>query len=334
MNDKLHFKVNDNQGYFVFPETQYGPLLDEFEDLLDAYYSDEISERHYINGLRKLARREPDFIDVYAHLAYEFLEQDLPGKALNVALKGLATGNRLIPECFNGEIIWIHPDNRPFLRTLYALILANVYLQRHQDAVMLINKILAYNPVDNQGARWLLGPELLRAGEHKQALHILKKHADEFSPYWYELGLLHFTEGELVKAATAFRHGFLTNTYIAEILCGNLHPFPRAVWYNVSGSLDTARDYYETYSHLWEEYPEALLFVNWLYNHSSVLRERADMFEYAEMLMREENEKVCERIFKQQELLISKIDDRISEKIVQKHRTLQGESVWPWMLPF
>ncbi|EPH5377943.1 tetratricopeptide repeat protein, partial [Escherichia coli] len=118
----------------------------------------------------------------------------------------------------------------------------NVHLQRHQDAVMLTDKILAYNPEDNQGARWLLGSELLRTGDHKQAFSVLKEHADEFSPYWYELGLLHFLNGEHVKAATAFRHGFATNTYIAEMLCGNLHPFPLAVRHNFSGSLDTAED--------------------------------------------------------------------------------------------
>ena len=102
---------------------------------------------------------------------------------------------------------------------------------------MLTDKILAYNPEDNQGARWLLGSELLRTGDHERAFSVLKEHADEFSPYWYELGLLHFLNGEHVKAATAFRHGFATNTYIAEMLCGNLHPFPLAVWHDFSGSL-------------------------------------------------------------------------------------------------
>ncbi|HDK1346669.1 TPA: tetratricopeptide repeat protein, partial [Escherichia coli] len=212
MNDRLCFEVHDNKGYFVFPDTWFGPLLGEFEEVLDAYDTDEISETSYINKLRHLAQREPDFIDIHAHLAYAFLEQNAPRKALNAALKGLAAGNRLIPESFSGEIIWMHPENRPYLRALYAAILANVHLQRHQDAVMLTDKILAYNPEDNQGARWLLGSELLRTGDHERAFSVLKKHADEFSPYWYELGLLHFLNGELVKAATAFRRGFAANT--------------------------------------------------------------------------------------------------------------------------
>ncbi|EOK5402783.1 tetratricopeptide repeat protein, partial [Escherichia coli] len=126
MNDRLRFEVNDNQGCFVFPDAWFGSLLDEFDELIDAYDTDEISETSYINKLRRLARQEPDFIDVHAYLAYAFLEQNAPRKALNAALKGLAAGNRLIPESFSGEIIWMHPENRPYLRALYAAILANV----------------------------------------------------------------------------------------------------------------------------------------------------------------------------------------------------------------
>ncbi len=37
------------------------------------------------------------------------------------------------------------------------------------------------------------------------------------------------------------------------------------------------------------QYPEALLFVNWLYNHSSVLHERAEIIKCAEMLMQEDD---------------------------------------------
>ncbi|EFH5161684.1 tetratricopeptide repeat protein, partial [Escherichia coli] len=53
MNDRLRFEVNDNQGRFVFPDTWFGPLLGEFEEVLDAYDTDEISETSYINKLRR-----------------------------------------------------------------------------------------------------------------------------------------------------------------------------------------------------------------------------------------------------------------------------------------
>lgn len=226
------------------------------------------------------------------------------------------------------------PDNRPYLRVFYAAILANVHLQRHQDAIMLIEKILAYNPEDNQGTRWLLGSELLRTGDHERAFRVLNEYADEFSPYWYELGLLHFLNGELVKAATAFRRGFAANTYIAEILCGNLHPFPLAIWYDFSGGPDIAEDYYATYHPLWREHPEVLLFINWLYNHSSVLCERAEIIKCAEMLMQEDDFEICENIFRQQDELRKRIDDRLSEEIIQKCRNMKGDMSGPGYFRF
>jgi hypothetical protein len=47
--------VNNNQGYFLFPETRLGSFRDEFEKTLDAYDSDEINETNYVNKLRRLA---------------------------------------------------------------------------------------------------------------------------------------------------------------------------------------------------------------------------------------------------------------------------------------
>ncbi|HGX0554360.1 TPA: hypothetical protein ACNRZS_002069 [Escherichia coli] len=58
------------------------------------------------------------------------------------------------------------------------------------------------------------------------------------------------------------------------------------------------------------------------------------MFKCAEMLMVEEDDKVCELIFKQQDNLILKINDRFPRIIIKKYRTLQGKVVWLWMLPF
>ncbi len=89
MNDRLRFDVNDNQGRFVFPNTRFGPLLEEFEEVHDAYGTDEISETSYINKLRYLAQREPDFIDIYAHLAYAFLEQPRWAIFLFISVKSL-----------------------------------------------------------------------------------------------------------------------------------------------------------------------------------------------------------------------------------------------------
>ncbi|PJW35414.1 hypothetical protein CWM42_15455 [Escherichia coli] len=39
-------------------------------------------------------------------------------------------------------------------------------------------------------------------------------------------------------------------------------------------------------------------------------------------------------ILRQQKLLRERIDETLSEEIVQKCRNINGEYVWPWILPF
>ncbi len=129
---------------------------------------------------------------------------------------------------------------------------------------------------------------------------------------------------------TAFPQTLTSQKFCVEIYI----PFPLAVWNTFSGDPDTAEDYYVTYHPLWGQYPEALLFVNWLYNHSSVLCEREEIIKCAEMLMQEDDFGICEDILRQQKLLRERIDDRLSEEITQKCRALNGEKVWPWILPF
>lgn len=160
----------------------FAPLLDEFDDLLDAHQSGEMNDKSYIAELNRLIGLEPDFIDLHAHQSFTFLEQDKPKKALDAALSGLAAGNRLIPESFSGAIEWGYVENRPYLRALQGAMLAYVRLRRHKDAATLIDKMLAYNPNDNQGSRYLLGSEVLRAGDKERAANIFDEYADDYPP--------------------------------------------------------------------------------------------------------------------------------------------------------
>lgn len=65
-----------------------------------------------------------------------------------------------------------------------------------------------------------------------------------------------------------------------------------------------------------------------------MLNERATIIKCAEALLREDDYEACEKILKEQKRLQDNIDDRISEKIVRKYRTWQGDEIWPCMLPF
>ena len=330
MNTNFGFDVQGNQGLFVYLNERIEPLLNEFHDLLDAHQSGQMNDKRYADELNRLIGLAPDFIDLHSHLSFLFLDQNNPKKALSAAMSGLEVGDRLIPDSFSGVIEWGYVDNRPYLRALQGAVLANVRLLRHKDAAVLIDKLLTINPNDNQGLRYILGSELLRAGDRERAASIFDK-CSNYPPYLYEQALLHILNNDWVKAATAVRLGFAENRYIAEMLCGNLSPQPLAIWHGTNlAEPEIASEYIEMYGQLWLSNPEALKFIRWLFNHSSILSERASLMKCAEDLFSEREIVGRERIISHQKKLISGIDHRLSTKIVKMVNTIQGHKIRPW----
>ena len=167
----LQFEVLDAEsGAFTYPDEIYNGLLAEFDGLLDAHGSGKITDKPYLTALDRLLTEAPDFVDVYAHIASHWHRQGKPKKALDAALLGLRVSNRLIPDGFAGRIEWGHLDNRPYLRAMHITVLSYMRLRRHKDALTLIELMLARNPNDNQGVRYLLGSEALRAGDYDRLI--------------------------------------------------------------------------------------------------------------------------------------------------------------------
>lgn len=335
MGNNLRFEAIADVGSFDYPAERFDQWVGKLDDLLDARRSNQLADKHYITALSQLIAQEPDFIDGHAHLAFAWYEQGKPKKALDAALSGLAVGNRVIPEGFGGRIEWNDLYNRPFLRALQGAVLAYVQLRRHKEAVLLIDKMLAYNPNDNQGVRFLLGSEVLRTDEIIRARKIFTDWADSYPPYYYELALTHMLTGEWREAATALRLGFCANTYIAEILGGNLQPQPLAIWHGSNlAEVQTAHDYVDRYGDLWRRTPTRLAFVHWLYNHPKVMAERAQFMDCREMLLWEHDSKIRGQILAREQALLDGIDERLSAALVVKRQDRRGGAIYPWMLTF
>lgn len=328
----LRFEVRDDgSGVFVYPDDEFGTLAAEFDQLLDLHQSGKLADKPYVAALEKLIARDDRFIDAHAHLAGIWLEQGKPKKALEPALAGLAVANRLIPEGFQGQVAWSELDNRPFLRALHIAVLAYAKLRRHREAYVLGEKMLAYNPGDNQGMRWLLGSEALRASDHERALTILASEAQAYPPYFYELALAHTLKGNWIAAATALRRGFVANPYIAEILCGNPDPRRLVIWHGSDlEERETAFDYLQMYGDLWRRMPAPLEFVHWLFHHPKVMVERAAVMDCREALMWEQDFHARGRILDREREVLAGIDDRLSAALIVKRRHRAGFEIYPW----
>lgn len=328
----LQFEVFDSEsGAFSYPGKIYDGLLAEFDGLLDGHQSGQLGDKPYLAALDQLLAEAPDFVDVYAHIATHWHQQGKPKKALDAALLGLSVSNRHIPEGFNGRIEWIHLDNRPYLRAMHIALLSYMRLRRHKDAVTIIELMLARNPNDNQGVRYLLGSEALRAGNYDNARTVFEADTDGYPPYFYELALCYMLKDEWVAAATALRRGFAANPYIAELLGGNPSPAPLVIWHGTNmAEPEVACEYIQMYGMFWHTQPDSFAFTRWLFNHPKVLAERAAIMECKEALLWEGDTTTRSKIGKQERRLTASIDDTLSATIVTKRKDRRGQMIWPW----
>lgn len=117
----------------------------------------ELAQAGDVQGARALLMeallRDLRCIDAHAHLGN--LEFD---RRSSLAIQhyeiGMRIGELSLPPSFNGTLLWGHIYNRPFLRCLYGYGLCLWRLGRSAEARMIFERILAYNPNDNQGARF------------------------------------------------------------------------------------------------------------------------------------------------------------------------------------
>lgn len=325
----IRFEVYDHGGEFQHG-ADYDVVVEALDKALEQRDSGRITWAKYLKVLKTLVVDHPDFIDGHAHLGHALMQEGKPKLALEACLAGLKAGESGLPQGYAGEIRWGFVDNRPFLRAAHGAALCYMRLGKRQEALRLMEKMLAWNPGDNQGIRYLIGSEYLRAGEVDKAEAALKAHAEDYPPYHYDLGLLRYRRGDHLAAATALRRGFLANGYIAEMLGGNPAPAPLIIWHGPFSELETASDYIESCADLWRKTPGALAFARWLFMHPKVLVERAGVLDCQEALVWESEPSRRRTLLDQEEMLRARVDDVLSKELVRKRASRRGEQVDPW----
>ena len=330
MDGKIGFDITEDGG--VFSESDdLSAVSSELNRLLDQRDDGVITSAKYLKTVKALVERHPQFIDGHAHLGAALLMDGKPKLALQAYLCALDVAEQVIPAGFSGLIQWGYTENRPFLRANHGAALCHIRLGKRQEAQRLMEKILAWNPNDNQGVRFLIGSAYLRAGETEKAERIFADQAEDYPPYRYEQALMHLKAGDYVRAVTSLRLGFLANGYIAEMLSGNPDPAPLAIWHGTNlAEPEIARDYLDQFGDLWRRTPSAVYFLRWAHMHPKVLIERAAVLESQESLLWEHDFNRRGKLIDRMEAARARIDDVLSKEIVKNRIDRQGRSVEPW----
>ncbi|MBS1827414.1 MAG: tetratricopeptide repeat protein [Acidobacteria bacterium] len=105
--------------------------------------------------LHELCLADLRCLDAHSHLGH-FLFDRYPERAIRHYEVGVRIGELSLGENFIGLLPWGLIDNRPFLRCLMGYALCLWRLQRFEEAHREFERILWFNPTDNQGARLLI----------------------------------------------------------------------------------------------------------------------------------------------------------------------------------
>lgn len=327
----VELDLSEDTAIFRYP-SGYDRIVNELNDLLDRRDRGELADAGYVSGLKDLVARNPWFIDGHAHLGIALYGQGETESALEACMSGYSLGTQLLTPDMQELVEWRHLENRPFLRAAHGAALCHLRLGGRDKAISIMERILLWNPDDNQGIRYLIGSEYLRTGQEGRAETFFETEAPSYPPYWYEKALLFLRQDRHVAAATSLRRGFVENGYIAEVLCGNPDPRPIGIWHGWAfAEPELAKEYAEWYGGLWHETAHAISFLRWLHMHPLIMSERAAILELSERLLWEFDVERRESISRMQDEALVLIDDELSQEIVVDRADRLGSAVSPWL---
>jgi tetratricopeptide (TPR) repeat protein len=323
--------------------TEYGRFSRNWQDeealdvLIDKLEAGQLSHKQALMQARKLEATTPYNLEIQNFIANRLWALGLQDEATEVYERAYKQALAHIPKGFKGQITWGEVDNRPFLRLAHGTLLG---LMRRRDkakageaAMALAKQMLAWCPMDNIGVRFLLGDIALLQGDHKAALKEYLKGAPN-SPVddpkaWYQAALIAFREGDYVAACTYLRRGIAANPYIAEGLTGRTVLSEHLYWHasNVHGP-EWAVDYLDSAACDWT--PEEIDFVDWVFNASPVLKERAEMMALHEGMTYERDAEKRAPYAQRSLDFIDRITDSLSKKMVRKVKNRWDVEIWPW----
>lgn len=207
--------------------------------------------------------------DAYAILAGEARagsDEQLELWRRGVAVGEEALGSKLFEEMAGH--FWGILETRPYMRSRVGLAVA-LWRRGARDeaarneAIGHLQAVLALNPGDNQGARYLLAGWLaeMERGEELEAL--LAAYADEYSAFWgWSRALAAFRKtGDSVESRARLAEAVEINRHVRDYLCGDRKVPRRKPPYYSPGAASEAMVYIEDHAAAWHGTDGALDWV-------------------------------------------------------------------------
>jgi tetratricopeptide (TPR) repeat protein len=171
-----------------------------------------------------------------------------------------------------GTVWWSDHATRPCLRALHGLGMTEWHLGNHQAAADHFTQLLALNPADNQGVRFLIPLLHLLADSPERAAAFFQQYAEDYPndfkepSFLFAWGFTHAVADEEAEARERYTEGILRNIYIAPLLLEAAEP-PRDIWLPGDRAEPTyAAEFVQSYAVVWDREPGPLRILREVWN--------------------------------------------------------------------
>ena len=128
-------------------------VQEEYWDFLE---SEEQDIQKGIKALKKIIKKDPDFFDPYVTLSeyYAYAKDDM--QSFNILKEGYERAMKMVMHRgkFPDVLSWLFMENRHIIRMIYNYALKMWEMGEKNEALRVMQQLLASNPNDNIGARY------------------------------------------------------------------------------------------------------------------------------------------------------------------------------------
>lgn len=249
-------QVHANEWAFQDPALT-NEVEDNFNDAIEMYDSGSFAEAEEM--VRAVVEECPNHIDALHHLGLFLGEREEVADSYAYCQAAVSVGLQAIPDTFRWDsdrISWLELDNRPFLRAYHALAIHRMEQGAWHEAIVILKRLLAVNPNDNQGARHLLPKCWFEVRDTPAIIdHCQRYQGDSMPEILYSHALALAIAKKTKEARKVLQECVERLPLVAEELLNRQHPEPVREYPGsiTLGGEDQAWVYWKEYGRYWRK---------------------------------------------------------------------------------
>lgn len=245
---------HENEWVFHDPTLTEG-IEDKFDQALEAYDDGRDEEAEEL--ARSVVLECPNHIDALHHIGLYCEDRGDTVGSYAFCQAAVAIGLHAIPAAFDWErdrIPWGILANRPFLRAYHTLGIHRMEDAAWQEAIIIFKRLLAVNPNDNQGVRYILPKCWFETNNAAAVIDLCELYPDDRGPdilYSKALALSDLKRTDEARAAV--QECIVVRPLVAREILADRHVEPERKYpgHITVGGADEAWEYWRVYGCHW-----------------------------------------------------------------------------------